>query len=259
VQGHSGGVLEVKRVARSMIAKLCEIARANASAIHALRNAVVVSTLAVFLCLGAEAPGQETWIFDRIDQIGGHPATVIGHPRVIDSPVGKAVEFNGIDDGLFLDVHPLAGAESYTWEAIFRPDGGNAEQRWFQLEENPASGSNDDNRMLFEIRVVNGRWCLDAFNKSGPVQKALLDRSRLHELGVWHHVAAVYDGINFRSYVDGVEDGAAQVHLTPQGAGKTSVGVRINKVYYFKGAVHEARFTRRALSPTEFLKVAQRP
>jgi hypothetical protein len=207
----------------------------------------------------AEVAGSETWIFDRIDQIGGHPTTVLGHPHVIDSPEGKAVEFNGQDDGLQMDVHPLAGASTFTWEAIFRPDGGNEEQRWFHLEENPATGSDTDSRMLFEIRVIGDRWCLDAFNRSGSVQKALLDRKSLHTLGVWHRVAAVYDGVEFRSYVDGVLDGAAKVALTPQGAGRTSIGVRINKVYYFKGAIHLARFTRRALSPSEFLKLSGNP
>jgi hypothetical protein len=67
-------------------------------------------------------------------------------------------------------------------------------------------------------------------------------------------VAAVYDGHTFRSYIDGVEDGAAEIRLAPQGAGRTSVGVRINRLFYFKGAVHMARFTRRALGPSEFLK-----
>jgi hypothetical protein len=216
--------------------------------------------LATQIGSGASAEAdQETWIFDRLDQIGGHPTTVLGHPRVIDSPEGKAVEFNGEDDGLQLDVHPLADAATFTFEAIFRPDGGNAEQRWFHLEENPATGSDTDNRMLFEIRVIGDRWCLDAFNKSGSVQKALLDRKSLHELGKWHHVAAVYDGEEFRSYVDGVPDGAAKIHFTPQGAGRSSIGVRINKVYYFKGAVRMARFTRRPLMPSEFLKLSGKP
>jgi hypothetical protein len=197
---------------------------------------------------------QETWTFDRVDRIGGHATAILGHPSVIDTALGKAVEFNGVDDGLQFDVHPLAGAEAYTFEAIFRPDGGNAEQRWFHLEENPADGSDADNRMLFEIRVVNGQWCLDAFNHTGPVQKALLNRQHLHALGEWYHVAAVYDGHTFRSYIDGVEDGAAEIHLAPQGPGRSSVGVRINRVYYFKGAVRMARFTRRALAPSEFLK-----
>jgi len=131
----------------------------------------------------------------------------------------------------------------------------NAEQRWFHLEENPATGSDSDSRMLFEIRVIDGKWCLDAFNKSSAASKALLNRQNLHELGRWHHVAAVFDGTEFRSYVDGVQDGAAQVHLTPQGAGRTALGVRINKLFYFKGAVRTARFTRHALPPSEFLRV----
>src|SRR5690348_7913923 len=100
------------------------------------------ATAALVLILGAgvaapaDEPAQEIWTFDRLDRIGGQPTTVLGHPRVIETPLGKAVEFNGVDDGLEIGVHPLAGAESYTWEAIFRPDGGNAEQRWFHLEEN---------------------------------------------------------------------------------------------------------------------------
>jgi hypothetical protein len=215
---------------------------------------LAVAALSLLIPAGA----QEVWTFDRIDRIGGHATTVLGHPRVIETPYGKAVEFNGVDDGLLIDNHPLAGAETFTWEAIFRPDGGNAEQRWFHLEENPATGSDADNRMLFEIRVIDGRWCLDAFNRSGAVQKALLNRANLHELGKWHHVAAVYDGKEFRSYVDGVPDGAATVHLTPQGPGRAAVGVRINKLYYFKGAVRMARFTRRALAPSEFLNAKER-
>ena len=215
----------------------------------------VAIMLAVSMAVNAADRSQETWTFDRLDRIGGHPTTILGHPRVIKSPAGKAVEFNGVDDGLLIDVHPLAGAETFTWEAIFRPDGGNAEQRWFHLEENPASGADTDNRMLFEIRVIDGRWCLDAFNRSGQAQKALLNRKSLHALGAWYHVAAVYDGHEFRNYIDGVQDGAAQISLSPQGPGKTSVGVRINRVFYFKGAIRQARFTRRALAPSEFLKV----
>ena len=64
------------------------------------------------------------WKFDSITQIGGHAVTAEGHPRVIATPAGKAVEFGGVEDALFLDVHPLAGAETFTWEVIFRPDVG---------------------------------------------------------------------------------------------------------------------------------------
>jgi hypothetical protein len=193
--------------------------------------------------------GVEVWTFDRLDRIGGHETTVLGRPRVIDTPAGKAVEFDGVDDALVIPVHPLAGAATFTWEAIFRPDGGEPAQRWFHLQE---TGS--DNRMLFEIRVVDSQWYFDSFVHSGTADKALIDRQRLHALGAWYHVAAVYDGREFRNYVNGVQEGAAEIHFDPQGTGRSSVGVRINLVNYFKGAIRLARFTRRALSPAEFLK-----
>jgi len=85
---------------------------------------VSAAFLTVLGAAPADPPTQEVWTFDRIDRVGGHTTTILGHPRVIDTPFGKAVEFNGVDDGLFIDVHPLAGAATFTWEAIFRPDGG---------------------------------------------------------------------------------------------------------------------------------------
>jgi len=208
----------------------------------------------------AEPAETVVWTFDRLEHIGGHRTTLLGQPKIIDSPVGKAVEFDGVDDALFIDNHPLAGAKTFTWEAIFRPDGGQTEQRWFHLsEQDPATGSDTGNRMLFEIRVAGDQWFLDSFNQSGTESKALMNRKALHPLGAWRHVASVYDGKEFRNYVDGVQEGAAQVDLAPHGPGHTSVGVRINKVFYFKGAVHLARFTRRALKPEEFLKPPAKP
>ncbi len=212
----------------------------------------------VISSLGSLPPGQppqaETWRFDRLEGIGGHRTTVLGQPRVIDAPVGKAVEFDGIDDALDIESHPLAGAETFTFEAIFRPDGGPVEQRWFHLSErDPATGLDTDNRMLFEIRVAGDQWFLDSFNQSGSESTALMNRAALHPLGRWYHVASVYDGKEFRNYVDGVREGAAEIRLAPHGAGHASVGMRINRVFYFKGAVHLARFTRRALPPAEFL------
>src|SRR5919108_6060810 len=150
------------------------------------------------------APAMEIWTFDRLDNIGGYPTTVQGEPRIIDSPVGKAVEFDGRDDALFIDNHPLAGAAAFTFEAIFRPDGGEKEQRWFHLNELPATGADRENRMLFEIRVVDDKWYFDSYNQSGAANKALINRQALHPLGSWYHVAAVYDGREFSNYVDGV-------------------------------------------------------
>ena len=215
-----------------------------------MRQALALGICAAALLWCAERRS-DVWKFDSLTEIGGHAVKAEGHPRVISTPAGKAVEFGGLEDALFLNVHPLAGAETFTWEVIFRPDvGGAAEQRFFHLQENGT-----ETRMLFEIRVIDGKWCLDSFALSGKESKALLDREKLHTLGAWHHAAAVYDGKEYRNYVDGVLEGSAELHLAPQGAGQTSVGTRINRRDYFKGAVLEARMTNRALSPAEFLKV----
>jgi len=210
--------------------------------------ALVAATVCALASTQGGSP--ETWTFDRLDRIGGHTTTVLGSPRVVETPVGKAIEFDGVDDALFVEVHPLAGATTFTWEAIFRPDGGNREQRWLHLQEN---GS--ENRMLFEIRVVDDRWFLDSFNQSTTGSATLMNKSSLHPLGAWYHVAAVYDGKVFTNYVNGVKDGEAEVALSPQGPGRSSIGVRINQVYYFKGAIRSARFTRRALAPSAFEKL----
>jgi putative heme-binding domain-containing protein len=208
---------------------------------------------------GAARPGvSELWNFDRLDAIGGHKTAVLGEPRLVDSPLGKALEFDGVDDALVLDVHPLAGARTFTLELVFRPDGGAVAQRFLHLNEDPATGADGENRMLLELRVVDGQWFLDSYHQSGAVNKALMNKQALHALGAWYHVATVYDGRELRNYVDGVQQGAFAIELLPQAAGKTAVGARINKVSHFKGAIRAARFTAKALAPGEFLDVKGR-
>ena len=123
-------------------------------------------------------------------------------------------------------------------------------------QQDPATGADTNNRMLFEIRVVGDRWFLDSYIQSGSESIALMNREALHPLRVWYHVASVYDGKVFRNYVDGVEQGAALLSLAPHRGGHASVGVRINKVFYFKGTVHMARFSRSALPPSAFCRNA---
>jgi len=161
------------------------------------------------------------WTFDRLDKIGGYPTAVVGHPKVVTTPSGKYVEFNGVDDALFVENHPLAGMSTFTFEALFRPDrDGAAEQRWFHLaERDPKTGKDTDTRFLFEIRVIGDQWCLDTFVHTPQVNQTLIDRNLLWPLGSWYRVAMVYDGTEFRSYVNGVLQGKASVRFEPEGPG----------------------------------------
>jgi hypothetical protein len=73
--------------------------------------AIATASLFFFLTpsLVAQTPSDSTiWRFDNIDFIGGHPTHMLGHPHLIESPFGNAIGFNGVDDALFVDVHPLA-------------------------------------------------------------------------------------------------------------------------------------------------------
>jgi hypothetical protein len=75
------------------------------------------------------------WKFNNLSRIGGLVPKVEGTPALVDSPVGKAVQFNGADTALFFPARPLVGAKTFTIEAIIRPEGGNLEQRWMHIAE----------------------------------------------------------------------------------------------------------------------------
>ncbi len=210
--------------------------------------------------LGARAqaaPQEKIWRFDRTDMIGGHKTEILGHPRVIESPYGKAVEFGGNGDAILVPEHPLAGATAYTWEVIFRPDGDGAQaQRFFHLaSQDPVTGADTDSRMLFEIRIVDGQWCLDSFAGNKGQQLTLLNCKALHPLDKWYRVTAVWDGKVMRNYVGDELQGEGPLVMEPEGPGRASIGMRLNKVFPFKGAVFEARMVPRALKPEEFLKM----
>lgn len=218
------------------------------------RRAVLAAPLGLAACASlpsASTPNQTVWTFDRLTDIGGETTHVEGAPRIIASPFGPAVQFDGADDALFIDRHPLAGAATFTFEAVFRPDGGAFEQRWFHLQSEEAPGG-PGTRIMFEIRVVQGGWYLDAFTKGEGYNKPLIDETKLHPLGQWAHVAQTFDGTTYRAFVNGVMQSEAEITFKPQGPGWSSVGTRINRVNYFNGAVREARFTPRALTPDQF-------
>jgi hypothetical protein len=223
--------------------------------------ALALWALATSLLLGQPegAKTAEVWMFNQTAAMGGHATKVLGHPQVVKTPYGHAVQFDGVADALFVDVHPLAGAETWTWEVIFRPDAdGAAAQRFFHLSVlDPATGKDVDDRLLFEIRIVNGQWCLDSFAMADGQSKTLLNCEKLHALGKWYRVTAVYDGTTLSNYVNDELQGEEKVHLVPQQPGHSSVGVRINLKDHFKGAIYEARFTRHALRENDFLKMPQ--
>lgn len=194
---------------------------------------------------------QVVWHIDNLTTIGGETITILGEPRVVAPSGDSFIEFDGIDDGIQVDNHPLEGAGEFTIEIIFRPDaGGLTEQRFLHLQE-----GDSENRLLIETRLTdNNEWYLDTYMRSDDTSQALIDSSHLHPVGEWFAAALVFDGTEMRHYVNDIIELSAEIaHFSPPHAGKTSIGVRMNRVCWFKGAVKLVRFTRRALAPAELL------
>jgi len=194
---------------------------------------------------------QVVWHIDNLDSIGGHPVVILGDPQIVDDPAGPAVEFDGVVDGLRLAQHPLSGADEFTAEVIFRPAaGGSREQRFLHLQEDDSK-----DRILFEIRLTSDdRWFLDTYIKSEGEGYTLFAKRHLHPVGPWYHAALVVEGGTMRHYVNGGLEISRDIPYRAQAAGQSSIGVRINEVSWFRGAIREARFTPRALSTDEFLQ-----
>jgi hypothetical protein len=204
-------------------------------------------TLAGSALLAAD-PATIVWKLDDVKIIGGHATEVLGAPRVTDG----AVVFDGVKDGIFMPAIPLEGAAQFTIEILFSPaEGGLEAQRFFHLQDNA------DWRVMIETRLDGkGGWWIDTYLGSPKGGTPLIDPKRVHPTNQWYWAAVCYDGKTMSHFVNGEKElEAAGVKFGPLGAGKISLGVRQNKVYWFKGAIREVRFTPAALAAEKLQRV----
>ena len=195
------------------------------------------------------------WTLDNTRSVGGLRPQVLGAPQVLDAAAGgPALQFNGKDDGLILPANPLRDFSRFTIEILIRPDaGGLPAQRFVHIQDERGS------RIMIETRLIGGKsWSLDTFLHSGDSSRPLLDRSKRHPTGKWAWVALVYDGKTMSDYVDGVKELDGPVNFAPMADGRMSLGVRRNRVYWFKGSIKEVRFNPAALNPDALQRVLKK-
>ena len=193
----------------------------------------------------AGAPAPERWLIDSVTTIHGLTPMVLGSPVVTSSPHGDALCFDG-DDAVVLDDHPLEGLGVFTLEALVRidsvTDAAFNQPRYLHVEATTGPA-----RATMEARVTETTFYLDTFLLAGTASRTLVDAAKLHPVGQWTWTALSYDGATMRHFVDGVEDANGPVTVPAFGAGKMSLGVRQNLMYWFKGCVREVRVTAAAL------------
>src|SRR5215475_13991792 len=121
---------------------------------------VYLATVAMALAASPALTSQVRWAVDNLQQIGGHAVTVVGQPRIVAGPTGKALAFSGADSVL-VDGRPLVGVDRFTVEVVFKPEGGPFEQRFLHIAETdpttgldapPAGQADHNSRLMFEIR-----------------------------------------------------------------------------------------------------------
>ncbi|HUF48615.1 MAG TPA: LamG-like jellyroll fold domain-containing protein [Vicinamibacterales bacterium] len=200
---------------------------------------------------GSGRPTPVVWHLDSLTRVGGHPVETIGAPRVVRTPGGPVVAFDGAHDGLFIDANPLEGLVRFTVEVIFQPaPDGPEEQRFLHFEE-----AGTGNRALIELRMTTSAgWSLDTYLHHGRVGLTLLDRARAHPAGRWHVAALTFDGRTMSHFVNRRLEGQGDLEFKPLAAGRTSIGVRQNRVSHFKGCIRLIRITPDVLAPASMLE-----
>ncbi len=196
--------------------------------------------LIAFLAPGWARAAEIIWRMENLERIGGHPVMVVGAPRVdVVAGVG-AVVFDGKKDGLFLPAIPFAGARSYTIEILFCPaSDGPAEQRFWHAQDA------NESRVLIET-MLDGKcgWWLDTFitNRTPGSGVTLIEPKNVHRADRWYWAALRYDGKTMAHFVNGRKELERDATFAALGEGQISLGVRQNKVHWFKGAIREVRY-----------------
>jgi hypothetical protein len=223
---------------------------------YLMAAATVFAAVFLYSCTsqGSKKLQSEIWMFDSLTSINGYTAEQMGQPKVVTSPFGKAVSFDGDGDRLLVNSNPLADATEFTIEIIFKANDvfpKNHEPRIFHIE----SPDNPARRITIELRLNDKKqWYFDAFIKSEKSQFTLIDPTKVHPVGEWVHAAMTYKDREFVSYVNGQKELSGEVdYLTIPSNAKTSVGARMNQIHWFNGEVLQVRVTKKSLLPSEFL------
>ncbi len=187
-----------------------------------------------------DGDGTITWTLKNTASIGGYSPTILGNPVLKTEGKETSIYFNGVNDGLVVPTIPIEGWQKFTIEVLFKPDSdGPVAPRFIHFEDTLK------NRGTFELRLTkDAQWYFDGFLKNGKTNKGvtLIDSAKLHPANQWYWAALVYDGSRMYSYINGKKELESDMEFAPMTKGELSLGVRLNKVNWFKGQIRKILF-----------------
>lgn len=108
----------------------------------------------------------------------------------------------------------------------------------------------------YELLLYNGKVRLDIFHNG--TSYSWLAGNTVISANEWHHVAGVFDGTQYRVYLDGVLDGQSSSTFAPySGTGSVVIGrAGGDAVQYFSGLIDEVRISSGAVYTNAFTPAA---
>ena len=207
--------------------------------------------------------------------------SAVGVIPVRAAPAGTALQFNGSSQYVtFGQATTTLGATSFTLEAWVNQSSGGKSMSTGSLGLDGASGrplaypvltkgmgENDspyDINMNYFLGITDTGFIGADFEDTINGTNHPVWGSTTVTQGVWHHIAATYDGQTWKLYLDGILDKTLTLSsaFTPEyrsrqhaalATGLQSTGLPTTASGYFKGIIDEARVWNRVLAPSEIL------
>jgi len=207
----------------------------------ALLSALILVFVHLFCFVNSGGTHQTIiWKLNDTLDVGGRKPVVLGAPLSVKADSINGLFFDGTKDGLIVPVNPLRELNNFAIEILFKPmESTSTAPRMMHIQDEKG------NRCTIELRLTSkGNWYLDTFLKNGNTNKglSLIDSTKEHPCNDWYWVALIYDGTKMTSYVNSQKEGEGMVSLDAMTSGETSLGVRLNKINWFRGQISEIRF-----------------
>ena len=187
----------------------------------------------------------EVWKLSSLEAIGGYKLLVLGAPKVVKKRGVKSIAFDGVDDGILIAANPIAGADAFSVEVVFKPYAAypdNLEQRFLHIQD----PDNPNRRILIELRLNDKQqWYADFFMRSDVASLTLIDSSKTHPVKEWATITMVYKDGALKGLVNGVEEVSGKIKYLPiSPTAKTSIGTRMDRRSWFKGEIRSVIFSK---------------